>query len=244
MAKQERPKETVKIEDKKKKKKWYRIVATRLFSNREIGESSVFSPASLVGKVASVNLMALTNDIKKQNINVKFRVVEVKDNVGYTEMFSYEMVPGHIKRIVRRANDKLDDSFIVETQDGKLIRIKPLIITRTETKGSILASISKKSRAYIIQYVKKVSWEQLISDVVTSKIQSELYKFLKRIYPLRVVEIRAMVLVPAKKRGEVAIATAPLIEEPKQETKEEYEKEEEALEPEAPALEPEALAKQ
>ncbi len=237
MAKQERPKETVTTEDKKKKKKWLRIVATGLFSHREIGESSVFSPGNLIGKVASVNLMVLTNDIKKQNINVKFRVNEVKDNTGYTEFISYEMIPANVKRIVRRANDKLDDSFLAETQDGKLVRMKPLLITRTETKGSVLALLNTKSKAFVIQYVKKVSYEQLISDIITSKLQSEMYKFLKKVYPLRVAEIRAMVLEPPRKKGEAPkVVEQPVVEEakPEPEEKEEYTKEEE------PEAEPEA----
>jgi len=232
MAKQERPKETATVEDKKKKKKWLRIVATPLFSNREIGESTVFAPASLLGKVTSVNLMVLTNDVKKQNINVRFRVNEVKDNTGYTELISYEMIPAHVKRIVRRANDKLDDSFLAETQDGKIIRIKPLLITRTETKGSVLATLAKKSRAFVIQYVKKVSYEQLISDIIISKLQSEMYKFLKKVYPLRVAEIRALVLQPKLKKGEVPEIKAEAEPEPKKEEHEAAEEKEEENEEE------------
>lgn len=214
-----------KTEPKKRKKHWFQIVASRQFNHREIGETTVYSPEDVMGKTASVNLMNLVNDIKKQHINVKFRVNEVKDNTGYTELISYQIVPTHIKRIVRRNTEKLGDSLLIHTKDGKPLRIKPLLVTRAKTKSSVLKALRQKARAYLNHYIRRISYTILVNDLVTSKLQSSMYRYLRKTYPLKTCEIRVMEVASEKKPWEKKKEEEKPKEEVKKEVKEEKPKE-------------------
>ena len=64
------------------KKKWYPIVAQGEFEKTKLGESFVHAAKDLMGKHLTLNLMALTNDPKKQGVSLTFKVVRVEGDSG------------------------------------------------------------------------------------------------------------------------------------------------------------------
>ena len=90
------------------KKQWYSIIAPKLFNNVVLGETLVYEPEKMVGKCLKQNLMNLTNDIKRQNINVNFEIVNVENGKAHTEIIGYNMVTSSVKRFVRRNVEKID----------------------------------------------------------------------------------------------------------------------------------------
>ena len=62
---------------KVKKKRWCQIIGPKIFRDTILGETAVIDPNMLINRALTVNLMTLTNDIKKQNINVSFLINKV-----------------------------------------------------------------------------------------------------------------------------------------------------------------------
>ena len=60
------------VSTKIKKKNWYQIVAPKIFNGAMLGETIVYDQNAMVGKTVTQNLMNLTNDSKRQNVNIKF----------------------------------------------------------------------------------------------------------------------------------------------------------------------------
>ena len=175
---------------KLKKKQWYPIVAPKQFGEEILGETLVSNPQLMLGKTLSHNLMNLTNDPKRQNINIYFRVVSVENGKGLTSIVGYEITPSSVKRFVRRNSEKMNLSFECETADNILIRIKPLIITRADVKGSVAAKMRNTIVQNLAKTVKKTNYAELLNDIITHKLQSELRAALTKMYPLKVCEIR------------------------------------------------------
>jgi len=179
-----------KASTKVKKKTWFALIAPKIFNEQQIGETVASEPKSVVGRTFLQNLMSLTNDIKKQNVNVKFEVEKVESTRAMTRIVGYEIMPSSIKRMVRRNNIKMDMSFAAKTADNKSVRMKPLLLTRTDTKRSIGTKIRKLAQEHIIKYVQKAPFEEVMNDLIMHKLQSSLRESLKKIYPLRICEIR------------------------------------------------------
>ena len=177
---------------KKKKKKWYEILASSEFNQATIGETLAADDNSLINRTVELNLANITNDSKMQNVNVKFKVKEVKNGKANTELIRYELLPTYIRRVVKPKKEKIDDSFLLETQDNIKIRLKPLFLTKTLTKNSILSTLRKVSKEFLENYCKKNDYSNLIKDLVEHNIQKEIKNILKRIYSLSVCEIRLM----------------------------------------------------
>ena len=191
------------VKAKVMKKEWYPILAPKMFGNTILGETCVYEPEQMIGKGITQSLMNLTNDVKRQNVNINFKVFDVQNGKAFTNVIGYHMVQSSIKRLVRRNIEKIDMSFSCKTSDNKTLQIKPLLITRSATIGSVAAKMRRIAQDFLVKYISLISYDNLISDLVTHKMQNELRKELNKIYPLRVCEIRSMEIVDLEKKEEI-----------------------------------------
>ena len=175
---------------KLKKKQWYNIFAPKQFDNVVIGETLVYEPSAMLGKTLSHSLMNLTNDTKRQNISIHFKVVEIDGDKAKTSIVGYQIIPSSVKRFVRRNSEKMDLSFTCETSDNVFLRVKPLVITKADVKGSIAAKLRNNIISFLTKTIKGVAYEQLISDLIAHKVQDSMRQNFSKMYPLKVCEIR------------------------------------------------------
>lgn len=183
-------KKTAKEVLKWKKKKWVPIIAPKILREAGIGESFVMKPETLVGKTIECNLMAITGDMKKQHTSVKFRIESINDAKAKTSIISYKLSPATIKRGVRRKRDRIDIVIQGKTKDGNIVVIKLILITRNNTANSVLTAIRKKTNDLLKGHIPTQSFEELMNDVLSFKIQHELKKQLKIIYPLSICDVK------------------------------------------------------
>ena len=190
---------------KLKKKQWYPIVAPKQFDNVVIGETLVYEPNAMLGKTLSHSLMNLTNDVKRQNTSIHFKVVEIEGNQAKTSIIGYEIIPSSVKRFVRRSSEKIDLSFNCETSDNIFLRVKPLVITKNDIKGSVAAKLRNNIVAFLIKTIKKMTYEEFINDLIFHKIQAMMRETMTKIYPLKVCEIRYAGIEAREKPQEVKV---------------------------------------
>lgn len=176
----------------KKKKNWYNILASRNFNQSIIGETVTSDESKLVGRSIWVNLANLTRDVKTQNVKIRFKVNEIRDNNAYTEVIGYSLLPTYIKRVVKTNKLRVDDSFICKTKDEINIRIKPFLITKSKTNKLVLTMLRKRTREYFNQFCSKENYNKFIEELIAHRIQRDLKNSLKKVYPLNVAEVRAM----------------------------------------------------
>ena len=207
------------IATKLRKKKWYPLIAPSIFRNAVLGETSVYDEAAIMGKTVTQNLMSLTGDVKKQNININFIVTKVENGKAFTDIIGYCMVPSTIRRLTRRKSRKIELSFAVDTADGKHIRIKPLIFPISSTKSSVSGHLLKTTLDFLTKTIKKLSYDDLVRDLINHTIQGSLRDAIKKIYPVRVAEIRMMYL-EKEKRHEGAPGAASAAKEELEQKKE------------------------
>ena len=224
MAEQKKKEKATKI----KKKNWHTILAPKIFRNVVLGETLIAESKSALNKTITQNLTNLTYDIKKQNVNIKFIVDKVEGNKAYTSIIGYSMIPASIKRLTRRRSKKIELSFVCTTSDNKKIRVKPLIFARSLTKGSVTSKLNKTIIEYLTRTISKMTFDNLINDLINHKLQSSLRERLKKIYPLRIVEIKSMEIEKEKKPLEEK--KVEKIEEKKEIKEEKVEKKEEVKE--------------
>jgi len=190
-----KPRKKDKDVQKWKKKRWYQITATKAYNNAFLGETTVLESSKIIGKTMKVNLMNLTGDMKNQNVNVKFTVRSINESKAEAELTGYTLSPSFIKRIVRRRHSRVDSKFDLITKDSKKVVIKPMIITR----NIVNRSESTALRSAALESLKKLASDQNYDDFVKSmihyKLQLEMRKQLKKIYPLKTFEVKDMHLL-------------------------------------------------
>ncbi len=204
-----------------KRKRWYQLIAPKTFRETVLGETPALEPEMVVGREATLSLMAVTNDMKKQNINVSFVVEKVTGDKAFTEFRKYELSPAFIKRMVRRGRDRIDEVLTLHTADKVKITLKPFVITNGNTSSSVLGKLRKAVSLEIKKRVEYTNFNELVSLIVARKIQSEVYSVLNKIYPLRNMEIRMFEAISFDERTEEVEIKREEIEQPKEEKEEE-----------------------
>ncbi|HLC58303.1 MAG TPA: hypothetical protein VJI68_00410 [Candidatus Nanoarchaeia archaeon] len=184
--------EKVHVKDlKKKKKKWLTILASHEFRGQEIGETYIEEPEHALGRHLKVNLMTLTKDPKRQNYNVYFKITEVKNNQALTELVAYKMQLAQIKKITKKARNKIEDSEVFETKDKKKMVIKPAFVTKSMTYKTSLSSVRLEARKFLAAYAKQTEASLILQDIIMNNLQRELKNAVKKIVPVTTCNIKA-----------------------------------------------------
>ena len=181
------------------RKKWLPMKASKFFDSEPLGECYVTDAQQLLGRTVTANLANLTGDIRQQSVTLKFIVNSLDGEVGVADVIGYEMAPPAVRRIVRRGSDRLDESFICEASDGQKVRIKPMIITKTVTNSAVHSALRNALAGIVVKLVKQHTFESLINEIITSKLQMAVKTELKKIYPLKAVEVRYLWLLSGER---------------------------------------------
>ncbi len=176
---------------KKKKKKGYLLLASE-FNNMEIGETMASEDSFLIGRSIDMSLAQMMDDPKMQNVKIRFKIKEIKDGKGYGEVYEYMMLPTYVKRVVKPAKEKVEDSFVLLTKDNIKVRIKPIMLTKAKTQQSVLANLKLKTREFFSEYCKNNDYSKFLHDLTMHFLQKELKGILNKVYPLSICEIRLM----------------------------------------------------
>lgn len=209
-----------------KRKRWHRIISPKVFGEQVIGETPALEPEMLLGRTIAVSLVTLTRDMKRQGVYVTFEVDKIMGDTTYTHVKKYEMTTSSIKRLVRRNRNRVDDSFLCITADNVPVRVKPFLLTRNATKHSVGTILRRMSRDFLGRTIHKLSYDILIQDIVSGKLQKAWRDLVKNVYPLKACDIRVLTLeLGGKKLEEVMTAIqAPPQEQPPQEVAEQEDK--------------------
>lgn len=190
---------------KQLKKKWYQITGTKLFNDALIGETYLSTPEEGVGKKIIVNLSQLINDVQKQNVNIEFQIINAEKDFLRTKLVNYFIMPAALRKVARRDKDKIEASFIAKNKNDEDVRIKVVLLAKKKISRSISAKLQRVAKAFILQTVKSMTYDQFINELIIRKLQSELGKELKITYPLSYYEIYCAELIPAPKKVSEAV---------------------------------------
>jgi small subunit ribosomal protein S3Ae len=182
-----------------KKKHWFQIVSPKLFGEKVIGESYLAESTLMKGKKLKVNLKGLGEETSKQNLNIKFEIIDVKDNKAYCETIGYELLIASIKRLGSKGKEKLIESFVCKTKDNKNMRIKLVVVTARKVSNSVLTAIRKELKRIIEEKGKNTSFEEMIQETIRNKLQLMVKKALKKVYPLRICEVKSITIDDKRK---------------------------------------------
>ncbi len=152
-------------------------------------------PEEFNGRIINIDL---TKSLRGKNVEYRLRVKNNgRELTG--EPISLAVAGSYIRRSIRKGTDYVEDSFIAECRDGKVI-VKPFLITRKRVSRAIRKSLRENTRKFLEGHLKARSTEEVMKDIMTNKIQKELSLKLKKVYPLAFCEIRHFEVVEEEKK--------------------------------------------
>ena len=175
--------------DKWKAKSLYTVYAPEMFDRKEIGEI-VGTEKTIPGRVVIVGLNEITGNLTHSYTNLKLKVTSVRGLSAYTSFVGHELQRSYLRTLVRRRRSIVEDVYDVVTKDGVKVRVKTNIYTAVKASESARKALRKGAREEIEKRAKELNFDAFIQEIVFGKLSTKLYGKLRKILPLRRVEIR------------------------------------------------------
>ena len=134
----------------------------------------------------------LTRSLKGKSFELKMKVVKNEKDLE-AEPISLELMGSYVRRMMRLGIDYVEDSFKAELKDGKAI-VKPFMITRNKVSRAVRKELRNSARKFLEAYLKTRDTREAFTEIITNKVQKELFIRLKKVYPLALCEIRIFTL--------------------------------------------------
>ena len=196
--------------DKWKTKRWYTIRAPRHpWDFKPIGETIGESDDHIIGRVYEMTQQEFDGNFSKMHVVMRFRVSECVGQDALTTFIGHHHQTDHTRRQIRRYRGKVDDVVDVVTTDGYLVRMKPLIITQQRVQTSVKQDMRSRTRDIIISFAAKNTYSDVQRALLDGKLEEEIEKGVKSIYPVRSVAIRKSQLL----QEGVVVADGPTLDE-------------------------------
>jgi small subunit ribosomal protein S3Ae len=136
-------------------------------------------------------------DFTKMHVMLRFRVTDTVGQDALTTFVGHHHQTNHIRRQIRRYRGKIDDVMDAVTEDGYLVRIKPLIITQKRVQTSVKQAIRSKTREVVRGFVAKSTYDGLQVAMLDGSLENNIQNSIKSIYPCKSVVIRKSQLLQA-----------------------------------------------
>lgn len=160
-----------------------------MFGETFLYETPATDPAHLIGRTVDIRVPQLTNDKTKSHLKLVFRIDDVKEKNVSTHFWGLECSPEYIGRNIRAGLQKLEAIDTTDTKDGWKLQITTALILNRKSE----VNIQKKSRQFVINFLKseasKLTIDEFVKNIVAGVYQKKLKKDVSSVYPVRFLEI-------------------------------------------------------
>jgi|YelNatPaOPRAMG01_1025707.scaffolds.fasta_scaffold04646_9 small subunit ribosomal protein S3Ae len=178
-----------KLVDSWKLKTWYSIIAPKFFKEVELSKTLASDEAHLKNRIIILPLKEITKDISHSFINVKLRVEEIKGNKAFTKFIGHSISNDYLSTLVRRGRDALRVVIQSKSKDEVEFTVKLLIVTAVKGSGRQKTSIRNKAASLLKERISKEDFNTFISNVFNGSVSNDLSSPLKKILPIKKVEV-------------------------------------------------------
>lgn len=171
-------------------KEWYDIIAPTMFGGAKIGETPTLDARQLSGRVLETTLGDLIDDFSKSHIKLYFQVRGVEGNRAVTRFIGHDMARDYVRSQVRRRATKVDNISTVATQDGYKLRISSMVTSLRRIQSSQIEAVRSGMHEVVERRAAERTFDQFVQEVVLGKLAADIYKVIKKICPVKRVEVR------------------------------------------------------
>jgi small subunit ribosomal protein S3Ae len=198
----------VRAVDPWKLKRWFKIIAPRIWDEREIEETAASDEKLLYGRTVEVPASMLTGSIGHAQYLVRFQIVQVVGSEARTAFKGYELDRAFMKRLTRRHSSKVEHVFDVTTRDGAVLHVKAVTWTAVKISNQQKTAIRKIMEEMITDRAKKLGKDELMKEFIIGDLMQKIAAEANKIAPVRRAEVAKVQIVSEPKKEAVAEATA------------------------------------
>ncbi len=172
-----------------KTKTWYHVLAPKLFNESEVAQVPSQDDDHILNRIIKIPLKEITRDLSHIYTNVKLRVETVKGKTAYTKFIGHSIAREYIQTLGRKGRRLLYNVLVVKSKDQVDFTVKILIVTNGPASAPKCTMLRNTAKEWTNEKTKSTDFAAFIQDVLYGKAGLELQGKLKKIYPIKRVEI-------------------------------------------------------
>ncbi|MDT7860855.1 MAG: 30S ribosomal protein S3ae [Saccharolobus sp.] len=177
------------IKDKWKLKKWYTILAPKVFGEVPLGSTPAYDVSSAIGRKVETTLYDLTGDFSQVYVHLYFKIIGSDGDRLITRFAGHELSRDYLRSLIRRKSSKINSIVDVTTRDGYVLRVKGLVLTTYKCHQSQKTAIRKIINELVTKKASELTFDEFVQEIVFGKVANEIFEAAKKIYPLRKAEV-------------------------------------------------------
>ena len=171
--------------DKWKKKKWFSIVASKIFDKKPLGETPGEKPKNIMGRTFKSTLDVVTGQRAKRDYMVSFKINDIQGQTASTVISEFVVNKGTLGRTIRRRNSKVGVVKRVPVVGGEAMTT---VIVVTERKApNVQKTAIRKIIEEQLTTLNGKDFELLVQELLLGNFSNELFKKASKIYPVKKV---------------------------------------------------------
>ncbi|HII38521.1 TPA: hypothetical protein HA318_00770 [Candidatus Micrarchaeota archaeon] len=178
-----------KVVDSWKSKSWYALVAPKIFNEAKVTEVPSLDEEHLLNRVINIPLKEITRDLAHMYSSVRLRVTEIKGKTAFTKFIGHSVAREYLHTLIRCRRDALYVVFDAVSKDEVEFRVKALVVTAHNCSAAQKTTLRNRAAEFLKKKIAREPFGQFIQEVLYGKASTETYGTLKRLVPLRRVEI-------------------------------------------------------
>ncbi|UCD01467.1 MAG: 30S ribosomal protein S3ae [Promethearchaeota archaeon] len=166
-------------------KNWYKILAPRIFKNKEIGEV-IGTENNIIGRIVETLMYDFTGEYKDISLKLNFKIVEVNEEAKKcnTLFQGHSYTNDYIRSLVNRGSTKIQTILNLTTKDKYTFRVTMIATTIRRARSSQQILIRKIVTEILREFAKSLNHEKFIAGMVYGEFQNQILRVAKTIYPL------------------------------------------------------------
>jgi len=170
---------------KGKRKYYFTVKAPEMLGGMLLHDVIATDPNHLIGRTYETLLADITGDINHQFIKIKFKIVDIEDNIAKTIYIGHEYFREYEKSLIMRRTSVVEAIRDVTTKDGYRYRIRVGVYTTKRINNSRKKAIRRYVFKLLDKWASKCDNERFVKDMIFGKIDEEIKKVSVKVYPIR-----------------------------------------------------------
>ncbi len=168
-----------------KKKYYYTVKSPEILGGVLLNDVITTDPKYLIGRTYETLLADLTGDLKHQFIKVRFKIVDLDGEIAKTIYIGHEYFREYEKSLIMRGTTYVEAIRDVKTKDGYKYRVRVGVYTTKRINNSRKKAIRRLVFQLLDKWAARSDNETFIKDMLFGKIDEEIKKLARKVYPIR-----------------------------------------------------------
>ncbi len=167
----------------KRKKKWFAVLAPKIFGERNLPDIVAFEPKELIGRKIEISLKIFTASPRDALKRVVCKIVKVEGDTAHTEACRFFIADNYIQRVSKRSKSRVLKIHTAKTKDGKTAKLKLYTLITNKVKRDIKTTISKYMVDTVSREVSKATSQEIFSPKFIDSVFAD-KKHINKVYPI------------------------------------------------------------